>query len=80
MPKVTQKGQVTIPCHIRSLLSITTGDEIIFKVDAGKVLMEKKKTSIQNLKKYIGCLSHLKGENPDDILGELRGNHDNPGN
>ena len=77
MPKLTQKGQVTIPRQIRSLLSITTGDEIIFKVDAGKVLLKKKQASIQNLKKYIGFFSHLKVKNPDDILGELRGNPDN---
>ena len=73
MPKLTQKGQVTIPRQIRSLLSITTGDEIIFKVDAGKVLLKKKQASIQNMKKYIGVLTHLKGKKPDDIINELRG-------
>jgi len=30
MPRVTQKGQVTIPRQIIAMLSITTGDEVVF--------------------------------------------------
>ena len=80
MPKVTQKGQVTIPYHIRSLLGITTGDEIIFKVAAGKIFLKKKQAATQNRKKYIGFLSHLKEKKPDDIIDELRGKPDDPDN
>jgi len=76
MPKITRKGQVTIPHQIRSILSIRTGDEIIFKIDDGKVTLRKKGASIENVKKYIGFLSHLNGKKTDDIIDELRGNAD----
>lgn len=79
MPKVTQKGQVTIPSQIRTLLSIKTGDEINFEVEDGKVFIKKKSASIKNLKKYVGFLSHLKGKRPEDIIEELRGSTDDSG-
>jgi AbrB family looped-hinge helix DNA binding protein len=79
MPRVTQKGQVTIPRHIRSLLSIQAGDAVIFEVDNGKVVLEKKRSSIGNIKKYAGFLSHMKGKETDEIITELRGRADDIG-
>jgi AbrB family looped-hinge helix DNA binding protein len=77
MPKVTQKGQVTIPRNIRLLLGIKTGDEIVFELDKGKAVLKKKGPSIHNFKKYVGFLSHLKGKNTDHVIDELRGtDHD----
>ena len=73
MPKVTSKGQVTIPHQIRSVLSIRSGDEIIFEIDNAKVFLKKKSSSIENLKKYVGFLTHLEGEKSDDIIDALRG-------
>ena len=73
MPKVTSKGQVTIPHQIRSVLSISSGDEIIFEIDNAKVFLKKKRSSIENLKKYVGFLTHLDGEKSDDIIDALRG-------
>jgi len=48
MPKVTQKGQVTIPHHIRTMLNIKTGDEVNFELDGGNVLLKKKTASVKN--------------------------------
>jgi AbrB family looped-hinge helix DNA binding protein len=79
MPRVTQKGQVTIPLQIRSLLSIKTGDEIIFKVHKGKVTLGKKPDSVRDFSKYVGFLSHLKGERTEDIMNRLRGEPDDSG-
>jgi AbrB family looped-hinge helix DNA binding protein len=79
MPRVTQKGQVTIPQGIRSILSIKTGDEIVFEVKRGKVILKKKPTSARNLKKYVGFLSHLNGKSPDDIVEAMRGSADDSG-
>jgi len=79
VPKVTSKGQVTIPHQIRSILSIRAGDEIIFEIDEAKVVLKRRSASIENLKKYVGFLSHLKGKKTDDIIDELRGEADDFG-
>ncbi len=75
MPRVTQKGQVTIPRDIRLLLGIKTGDEVVFELDKGKAVLKKKGISTHNFKKYVGFLSHLKGKKTDNVVGELRGAH-----
>ena len=72
MPRVTQKGQVTIPRKIRLMLSIKTGDEVILERDKYNVVL-KKKNAGRDFKKYVGFLSHLKGKMPEDIIKELRG-------
>jgi len=74
MPRVTQKGQVTIPRQIRLMLSIKTGDEVIFEMDRDNVVLKKKITVDRNFEKYVGFLSHLKGKVPEDIIEQLRGN------
>ncbi len=74
MPRVTQKGQVTIPRQIRLILSIKTGDEVTFEMDRDKVVLKKKTTTDRNFEKYVGFLSHLKGKIPEDIIEQLRGN------
>lgn len=79
MPKVTSKGQVTIPRQIRTILEIDAGDEITFEIDEGKAVLKKKGVSLKNLKKYVGFLSHLNGKKPEDIIDELRGNADDFG-
>ncbi len=79
MPKVTSKGQVTIPHQIRTILSIRAGDEIVFEIDNAKAVLKRKSASIENLKKYVGFLAHLKGKKSDDIIDELRGKADDPG-
>ncbi|MBW2163279.1 MAG: type II toxin-antitoxin system PrlF family antitoxin [Deltaproteobacteria bacterium] len=79
MPKVTQKGQVTIPQKIRIMLDIKTGDQVNFGIDAGTVYLRKKQASVKNLKRYVGYLSHLKGKEPKDIIDELRDTADDFG-
>ena len=76
MPRVTQKGQVTIPRQIRAMLGINTGDEVVFEKDKNQVVLKKKTTADRNFEKYIGYLSHLKGKKPEDILEQLRGDFD----
>jgi antitoxin PrlF len=73
MPRVTQKGQVTIPRQIRSMLSIKTGDEVIFEMYKDNVVLKKKAKTERNFQKYVGFLSHLKGKKPEDIIEQLRG-------
>lgn len=76
MPRVTQKGQVTIPRQIRAMLNINTGDEVVFEMDKNQVVLRKKTTADRNFEKYVGFLSHLKGKKPEDIIQKLRGNSD----
>ena len=76
MPKVTSKGQVTIPHQIRTVMRIRAGDEVIFEIDEAKVLLKKKSTSIENLRKYVGFLTHLHRKRTDEIMNELRGEVD----
>ncbi len=76
MPRVTQKGQVTIPRQIRSILSIHTGDEVVFEMEKNRVVLKRKTAIDRNFEKYVGFLSHLKGKNPEDIIEQLRGNSD----
>jgi AbrB family looped-hinge helix DNA binding protein len=76
MPRVTQKGQVTIPRQIRAVLSINTGDEVVFEMDKNQVVLKKKAAADRNFKKYVGFLSHLKGKKPEDIIEKLRGKSD----
>ena len=76
MPRVTQKGQVTIPRPIRSMLGINTGDEVVFEMEKNKVVLKKKAAVYRNFEKYVGFLSHLKGKRPDDIVKQLRGKPD----
>ena len=73
MPRVTQKGQVTIPRPIRSVLGINTGDEVVFEMEKNKVVLKKKAALYRNFGKYVGFLAHLKGKRPDDIVKQLRG-------
>jgi AbrB family looped-hinge helix DNA binding protein len=79
MPRLTRKGQVTIPQQIRSFLGARAGDEIIFEVDKQKVLVKKSPASANNFKKYVGFLSHLNGRKPDDVIDDLRGSADDLG-
>ena len=79
MPRVTQKGQVTIPQEIRSVLKIGKGDEVVFELKKGKVWLKRKQPSIQNIRKYVGFLRRLKGRDADEIIRDLRGAPDDPG-
>jgi AbrB family looped-hinge helix DNA binding protein len=73
MPRVTSKGQVTIPHEIRTILDIHSGDEVSFELETGKVVLKKKASSIENIKQYVGYLKHLNGRDSDHILDEMRG-------
>lgn len=39
--KVTSKGQITIPQQVRDALNITTGDEVIFRVERNHAVMAR---------------------------------------
>lgn len=81
MPRVTTKGQVTIPKEIREALGIEPGDEITFeKVDSGYKIRKKEPTTAEGedpFEKYRGSarsdetmpdrMRRLRGEYPRDV-------------
>ena len=40
LAKITAKGQITIPIHIRKKLNLKDGDKVIFIEENGRVVME----------------------------------------
>lgn len=84
MPRVTTKGQVTIPKEIRDALGIEPGDEIAFeKVDSGYKIQKKEPTTADGadpFEKYRGSansddtmverMRRLRAEYPRDIGDE----------
>jgi antitoxin PrlF len=81
MPRVTTKGQVTIPKEIRDALGIEPGDEIIFEEsDSGYRIQKKAPTTADGgdpFEKYRGMaeaedtmperMRRLRGEYPRDV-------------
>lgn len=84
MPRVTSKGQVTIPKHIRDALGIEPGDEIAFEaVDSGYKIRKQEPTTADGedpFEKYRGSagseetmpdrMRRLRGEYPRDVGDE----------
>lgn len=50
--KVTTKGQVTIPQHIREKLGITPATEVDFVEDKGRILLVKRKEGKAAMRKF----------------------------
>ncbi|GEM_PF-291381 len=72
--KVTSKGQITLPKEVREKLGLVPGDELEFvEVEGQFVLRRRMRRS--PFERYRGYLRKLKGQNPDEIVKELRG-HD----
>ena len=73
MPKLTQKSQVTIPKTVRQVLGVSPGDEVDFQITESSQVFVIKSTSNSPFDKYIGYLSDKVGQDPDQIVAELRG-------
>lgn len=81
MPRVTTKGQVTIPKEIRDMLGIKPGDEVTFeKSDSGYKIQKEAPISAEGedpFEKYRGSadrvesmperMQRLRGEYPRDV-------------
>ena len=73
MPKLTQKGQVTIPKAVRQVLGVSPGDEVEFQVTEDHKVVVNRALPASPFEKYIGYLSRKSGQDPDRIISELRG-------
>lgn len=70
--QITSKGQVTIPKSVRERLGLKPGDQIEFIEDRGGFRIEKR-VPYSPFEKYRGFLAHLKGQDPDRLVEEMRG-------
>jgi antitoxin PrlF len=68
MPKLTRKGQITVPKEVRNKLGLKRGDIIEFVIMDDNFII-KRKDSI-NIDKWLGALG--KGKT-DDFINEIRG-------
>ena len=77
MPRVTSKGQVTIPKDIRDALGIEPGDEVVFEeVDSGYAIRKKAPTTADGddpFEKYRGSADS--GETMPERMRRLRGEY-----
>ena len=75
MPKVTQKGQVTIPQNIREAFSFHPGSEVEFRVRKNEVILLKSQTDNRFLR-WLGAGKKKKKEDIDLALAQIRGKID----
>ena len=77
MPRVTTKGQVTIPKEIRDALGIEPGDEIVFEErDGGYTLRKEAPTTADGddpFEKYRGSADS--GDTMPERMRRLRGEY-----
>lgn len=55
--KVTTKGQVTIPAAVRELLGIAPHDQVVFRVEEGRVELRPAEMSLEDAYGSVGPLS-----------------------
>jgi AbrB family looped-hinge helix DNA binding protein len=70
--KVTSKGQITVPKHVRTKLGLAPGDELEFVEEEGRFVI-RKRVRRSPFDRYLGYLARKRGQDPDDIVRGLRG-------
>jgi AbrB family looped-hinge helix DNA binding protein len=70
--KVTSKGQITVPKGVRAKLGLAPGDELEFVEEEGQFVI-RKRVRRSPFDRYLGYLARKRGQDPDDIVRELRG-------
>ncbi len=71
--RLTDKGQVTIPKHVRDQLGLRPGDEVEFVADANGTYRLRKVLRTNPFVRYRGHLTGLAGRQPDELVEDLRG-------
>ena len=70
--RITSKGQLTIPKPVRDRLGLKPGDELEFIEDGGAFRINKC-VGPSPFRKWRGFLKELAGQDPDELLEEVRG-------
>lgn len=66
------KWPTTIPRRVREALGLRVGDEVEFVPTEGGWLVRRRRPA-GLFERYVGYLRNLAGQDPDDLLRELRG-------
>ncbi len=78
MPKVTEKGQVTIPKEIRDELGLKPGSQVEFVRENGRVVL-RRRVPVEALDKWAGRLrGKLIAPTVDETMELLRGPRPTP--
>jgi len=75
MPKVTTKGQITIPQDIRNRFGFLPGIEVNIVSEGNKALIVKS-TRENIFLKWLGRGKHLRNKDIDIMVNRLRGRND----
>lgn len=70
--KVTSKGQITIPKHVRDRMGLDPGDEVEFIEEDGAFRI-RKELRVSPYRAYRGSLKRWGDQDPEGLLRELRG-------
>lgn len=71
MPRLTQKGQVTIPKEVRETLGLHRGSLVRFVRDDGRYYLSAAEGD-DPIDRWYGYLKGL-GKSPDELIEEMRG-------
>ena len=69
--KITSKGQVTIPKSVRDTLGLRAGDELLFRVDAGRAVIAKT-PDLLDLAASVSVPAGKRGTPWDEVLRRTR--------
>jgi antitoxin PrlF len=74
LAKITSKGQITIPIHIRKKLNIKDGDKVIFIEENGRVIMENStKVALREVQNaFEGEAERVGLETEDDVVSLIK--------
>lgn len=83
---VTEKGQVTIPKHIRAAAGVAPGSEVSFSLEGSKIVITAIATSVRNDRRerlriaaarvHSSLSTEFKQLGADEIMAFLRGEED----
>jgi antitoxin PrlF len=71
--RLTSKGQITLPKEVRDYFQLNPGDEVEFFEDEAGAIGIRRRIDPDRFKRWRGYLKHLAGQDPDEMVREMRG-------